>query len=91
MSECKTCRGTGREIKFRWGQREFGGDASTSYEIPCPECAKGDKPVDHKLLNKTLKQANRELRAELKRTQIELECIKLVTKSEPEQVQETEK
>ena len=44
--------------------------------------------MNQKLLNKTLKSANRELRAELKQTQIELGCIKLVTKK---QVQETEK
>ena len=44
--------------------------------------------MNHKLLNKTLKTATRELRAELKRVQIELECIKLVVK---EQVLETEK
>lgn len=35
---CPTCNGTGREIKFSPGQREFGGDASSSYEIPCPDC-----------------------------------------------------
>jgi len=45
--------------------------------------------MSYKELNKTLKRSNRELRAELKRTQIELECIKLVMKRE--QVQETEK
>jgi len=44
--------------------------------------------MNHKLLNKTLKTANRELRAELKRLQIELDCIKLVVKK---QVSETEK
>jgi len=38
--------------------------------------------MNHKLLNKTLKAANRELRAELKRTQIELDCIKLVVKEQ---------
>lgn len=43
--------------------------------------------MNHKLLNKTLKTVNRELRAELKRTQIELECIKLAGKK----VKETEK
>lgn len=36
--------------------------------------------MNHKLLNKTLKEANRKLREELKRTQIELECIKLADK-----------
>lgn len=45
--------------------------------------------MNYKLLNKTLKKSNRELRAELKQTQIALDCIKLVTKQE--QVQETEK
>ena len=34
--------------------------------------------MNHKLLNKTLKATNRELRAEVKRLTIELECIKLV-------------
>jgi hypothetical protein len=33
-----------------------------------------------KLLNKTFKATNRELRAELKRVQIELDCIKLAGK-----------
>lgn len=42
--------------------------------------------MNHKLLNKTFKAANRELRAELKRTQIELECFKLAGKK----VKETE-
>ena len=44
--------------------------------------------MNHKLLNKTLKTVNRELRAELKHVQIELDCIKLVVKK---QVLETEK
>ncbi len=35
---CETCNGTKRKIIFQPGQREFGGDASTSYEIPCPGC-----------------------------------------------------
>ena len=43
--------------------------------------------MNHKLLNKTLKTTNRELRAELKRVQIELDCIKLVVNK----LQETEK
>ncbi len=34
--------------------------------------------MNPKLLNKTLKETNRKLRAELKRVQIELDCIKLV-------------
>ncbi len=40
--------------------------------------------MNHKLLNKTLKTANRELRAELKRVQLELDCIKLVVKNQVE-------
>ena len=43
--------------------------------------------MNHKLLNKTLKETNRELRAELKQVQIELDCIKLAGKKS----QETEK
>jgi hypothetical protein len=35
---CETCNGTKRKIMFQPGQREFGGDASTSYEVPCPDC-----------------------------------------------------
>ena len=43
--------------------------------------------MNYKELNKTLKTVNRELRAELKRTQIGLECLKLTAKK----VEETEK
>ena len=41
--------------------------------------------MNHKLLNKTLKATNRELRAEVKRLTIELECIKLIMKKETEE------
>ncbi|KKN07049.1 hypothetical protein LCGC14_1071090 [marine sediment metagenome] len=51
--------------------------------------------MNHKLLNKTLKEVNRELRQKVKelkeafeQTQIELECVKLITKK---QSQEAEK
>ncbi len=50
-NRCNTCRGTGKQIKFRPGQREFGGDASTSYETTCPNCCqrcgRTDKPLKH--------------------------------------------
>ncbi len=38
MTKCRLCGDTKKIIKFLNGQREFGGDASTSYEIPCPRC-----------------------------------------------------
>lgn len=40
--------------------------------------------MNHKLLNKTLRQFNRELRAEVKRLQIEFDYIKLIMKKETE-------
>ena len=43
--ECDTCHGSKRKIVFQPGQREFGGDASTSYEIPCPGCQKSSEKL----------------------------------------------
>ena len=40
---CETCNGTKRKTVFYPGQREFGGDASTSREIPCPDCKEPEK------------------------------------------------
>jgi hypothetical protein len=44
--------------------------------------------MNHKLLNKTLKIANRELRAELKQVQIELERAEVYIISLKQQVKE---
>lgn len=41
--------------------------------------------MNHKLLNKMLKKVNRELRAEVTRLQIELDCIRLLMKKEIEE------
>ncbi len=64
MSKCKTCNDTGMVGQILPGQREFGGDASTYHEYPCPDCNRKKTYEQLQAENKQLKEALEETEAE---------------------------
>ncbi len=57
MSKCKICNDTGMVGQILPGQREFGGDASTYHEYPCPDCNPKKTYEQLEAENKRLKEA----------------------------------